>query len=289
MTRNIYLPSSGLVNALALLLLAGGARAQVVAERGADQITAPQARQMLAALDPDARAKVLADPNGVQNLLRDALVGRAVLEAAQSQHWDQRPEVAAAAQHARDAAVAQSFLASVAAPPSAYPSEAELQAAYDRNRAQLMQPRSYRLSQVFIPATGAAQEPARRQLATVRAALGRGRTTLEAAAKQAPGAQFGALGWVPENRLQPAAKTAIAGLLEDQVSEPVCTPAGCTLLRLEATRAAGPAALDQVRVGLIRLMRQQRTQALAQAYAEKLIAQQPVRVNEIELSHLQKP
>ncbi len=273
----------------AALALALPARAQVVAERGPDQITVPQARALIASLDPDTRAKLLAAPEGIQTLLRDTLLQKAILEAASAQHWEQRPEVAEAAQRAHDNAVAQSFLAAQAQVPANYPSEAELQAAYERAKPQLLQPRAYRIEQLFLVAAGPAQETARRQLASVRLQMLRTRTAFAAATRFASGVQYADLGWVPENRLQPAVKAVVSGLPEGQVGGPVCTPAGCALVKLAATRPAGPAPLDQVRAGLIRLMRAQKQHDLEQAYAANLIRQEPVRVDEIELAHVTKP
>ncbi len=81
-------------------------------------------------------------------------------------------------------------------------------------------------------------------------------------------------------------KTAVAGLLEGAVSDPVCTQGGCFLLRLVATRPAAPAPLPEMRDRLSRALRQQRVTQEEQAYANALLEHQPVRVNEIELARL---
>jgi peptidylprolyl isomerase len=302
--------------ALAAVLLAAAAASPdpVVAVRGTDQITASQVRALIAGADPQTRARLTQDPAALQALIRNALLQRAVLEAAHAANWERKPDVAAMLARTRDAAIAQSFLASHAAPPAGYPSEAELQAAYDQARPQLMQPRAYHLSQLFITlpatapgaatpgaaaatgATGATTTTSTTTAATAGAAgAAQAKQTLAALhdgfaaghpAKLPPGVQAADLGWVPENRLQPDAHAAISGLLEGQVSAPVCTPAGCALLKLVATRPAGPAPLAEVRDGLIRLMRQQKQRQGEQAYANTLLARAPVRVDEIQLSHL---
>jgi len=97
------------------------------------------------------------------------------------------------------------------------------------------------------------------------------------------------LGWQPENRLLPAAKDAAAGLLEGQISPPLCTANGCAILKLVATRPAGPAPLPDARDTLVRALRQQKQRQLEAAYETTLLARQPVQVNEIELSHLASP
>ena len=87
----------------------------------------------------------------------------------------------------------------------------------------------------------------------------------------------------------PAIKPAVAGLAEGSVSEPICTAGACTLLRLIATHPAGIAPIGEVHEQLVRALRQQKTQQEAQAYANGLLAKQPVQLNEIQLSHLAVP
>ena len=275
------------------MLLAAAAPDPVVAERGADQVTVSQARALIAVTDPDTRRKLAGDPTSVTELLRNYLLGRAVLEAARAQNWEQRPEVAALMQRARDSAIAQSFLAAQAAPPPTYPNEAEIQSAYEANKAQLLQPRSYHLSQLYLPiaatAPASAAEEASRKLAQLRQLLQRGHASFEAAGARMAGVRYADLGWLPENRLQPKARDAVSGLLDGQVGEPICTKAGCSLLKMVATRPAGPPPLADVRDGLIRALRQQKERQGEQAYANALLAHQPIRVNEIELGHLVTP
>ena len=264
------------------LLLTAAAPDPVIAVRGADQITASQVRSLIAGADTQTHAKLTGDPKALQDVVRNALIQRGVLEAARAANWERRPDIAAMLARTRDAAIAQSFLASHAAPPANYPSDADIQAAYEQAKPQLMQPRAYRLSQLFVtlaPTASAQQaDAARRTLAVARDGF---------AAGHAPaGMQMLDLGWVAENRLQPAARDAVSGLLEGQVSAPVCTRPGCALLKLVATRQAGPAPLADVRDGLVRLLRQQKERQGEQDYANTLLARAPVRIDEIALAQL---
>ena len=265
----------------------------VVAERGPAEITVGQARALVAASGAELRQKLMADPAALRAFLRDILLQRAVLREAHAQKWEQRPDVTAAMERARDQVVAQSFLAAQAPLAAGYPSEAEIKAAYDRNKAQLMQPRTYHLAQIFLSggaasgASGAAGgDDGRRRVADLRQKLQRGRAAFETAAAGLPGAHYADLGFLPDTALIPEVKSAVAGLLEGAVSEPVCTAGGCSLLRLIATRPAGPAPLASVHDQLARALRQQRLAQEEQAYADGLLAREPVRVNEIELARL---
>jgi peptidylprolyl isomerase len=270
---------------LAVHAQAATAADPVIAIRGTDQITASQVRALIASLDPQTRAKLTQDPKALQDVVRNALLQRAVLQAARAANWDRKPEVAALLARTRDIALAQSFLASKATPVSGYPSEAEIAAAYAQAKPQLMQPRAYHLTQLFITlapnATAADTAHAAGVLAGLRAPF-----AAPAGMKQPAGVDQIDLGWVPDNRLQPAARDAVAGLPEGQVSAPVCSKAGCALLKLIATRPAGPAPLAEVRDGLVRLLRQQKERQGEQAYANTLLAREPVRIDEIQLSRL---
>jgi parvulin-like peptidyl-prolyl isomerase len=298
-TRNTYrrlhhraaTPSRAAALLLAAFVLAGAAPDPVVAIRGVDELTAAQVRALIAAQPADQRKKLAADPEALRGLVRDVLLQRAIQEEAAAQKWDTRPEIVAMLARVREGAIVQSFLATQAQVPANYPSDAELQAAYDHARPQLTRPRSYHLAQVFvaISAPSASADAARHGLTTLARDIAAGRASFEAPPKRAAGAQYADLGWVAEPQLQKVAHDAVAGLPEGQISAPVCTQAGCTLLKLIATRPAGPPPLADVRDQLVRLLREQKQKDLAQAYANSLLAKSPVRVDEIQLSHLAAP
>jgi peptidylprolyl isomerase len=255
----------------------------VIARRGNEKITVSQARALIGAADRATQRHLDTDKAALETFLRDVLVQRAILHLAQAEKWDQRPDVAALLQRTHDQVLAQSFLAAHAAPPADYPSDAELQAAYKANLSQFMQPRSYHLLQLFLP--GGAED-GRRRLQQVRARMEGGKLALEAAGRSLTGARYIDMGWVPETQLVPAVKAAVAGLPEGTTADPVCVENGCHLIRLVATRPAGPAPLADIRDELVRAMRQQKASQEATEYASGLLSKQPVEVNEIQVSHM---
>jgi peptidylprolyl isomerase len=253
----------------------------VIARRGGEQITVSQARALITAADHATQQRLATDKAALEQFLRDVLLQRAILHLAQSERWDQRPDVAALLQRTHDQVLAQSFLAGHAAPPADYPSDAELQTSYKDNLSQFMQPRSYHLAQVFLP--GGAED-GRRRLQQVRAQIQRGKLALEAAARSLTGAKYIDLGWVPDTQLVAAVKAAVTGLPEGTMADPVCVENGCHLIRLIATRPAGPAPLADIRDELVRAMRQQKASQEATEYASGLLAKQRVEINEIQVS-----
>lgn len=274
---------------LVLAAAAPPAADPVVAVHGDESLTASQVKALIAGTDPDTRKRLQSSQDALKTLISDTFLQHAVLAAAQQAKWDEKPEIAALLRRIREKAIIESFLAGQAPVPADYPSEAELQAAYEKAKPQLMQSRQYHLAQAFITvAAGASAEDARRKLTVLQKDVMAGRTGWDAAVKRA-GAQTVDMGWVGSDRLLPAARDAASGLLEGQVSAPVCTAAGCSTLKLLATRPAGPAPLADVREKLIAALRQAKQRAEAQAYENSLLEKQPVRINEIELSHVTAP
>ena len=261
----------------------------VVAQQGTYELTTSQARALIASADPDTQHKLMTDPAAMKDFLRSVLLQHAIIDVAKTQKWEQRPEVAALLQRAHDQVLAQSFLAAQSPVPAGYPTEADVQAAYEQNKARLIQPRSYHLAQIFLPASSIHGDDGRKRLADLRVKLQRSRGNFEEAAKTLPAAKYVDLGSVPETALVPTVKPAIAGLAEGGISEPICNKGGCTLLRVVAIRPAGPALIGDVHEQLVRALRQQKTQQEAQAYASSLLAKQPVQLNEIQLSRLAAP
>jgi peptidylprolyl isomerase len=259
----------------------------VIAQRGDDQITVSQARALIAGTDGATQHRLTTDPSALKQVLRDVLLQRAILREAQAEKWEQRPDIAALLQKARDQVIAQSFLGGHAPLPAGYPTDADIEAAYKANMQRFMQPRGYHLVQVFLPRTAyATPEDGRKRLLPVRAQVQRGHGSLETAAKAVSGARYMDMGWAPESQLVPAVKDAVAGLPEGAMADPLCIENGCHLIRLVATRPAGPAPLADVRDELIKALRQRKQAQEETEYASGLLTKQPVEVNEIQLSRI---
>ena len=94
------------------------------------------------------------------------------------------------------------------------------------------------------------------------------------------------MGWLTEKQLVPAVRDAVSGLLEGALTEPVCVENGCHVVKLLATRPAGPVPLAEVHDALVRALRQQKQAELERAYTSGLLAKQPVAIDEIQLSRM---
>ena len=283
---------------LFLLLAASPALAQtdpVVAQRGGFTLTAGAVRELLKQIDPDQRQKLQSDPQAMSAFVRERMLQSAVLDEAHAKAWDQRPEIAARAEQARNAAIADSYVTSITQPEAGYPSEADIQSAYEQNKAKLVLPRQYHLAQILVAvpqgAAKSADDEARARAADLRAQALRPKGDFAALAHKESddkksAAVSGDLGFLAETQLLPAVRGVVAGMTEGAVSDPLRLGDGWHVFRLIGTKPAAPATLADVHDTLSRALRQARQQQNAQTYLQGLLQREPVQINEIELGNI---
>ena len=275
-------------------LAAPAGAADVVARVGGTSISVDEVRAYLGTLPPAERAALGKDPALLSQAVRSYLVRRLVLKEARERKFDQRPETRERLERAHDAALAELYLQSLAEAPEGFPSEAELEAAYEANKAAFLVARQYRLAQIFIAAAKGDKE-----------AEAKGQARLAEVAKKlkARGADFAALarehsdtkgeaenggeiGWLPEPQIVPEIRQAVAGLAKDGLAEPIRLDDGWHIVKLLDTKPAGSRPLAEVRDGLAEQLRQKRAQAVRQAHLNRLLQENPTAINELALSTL---
>ncbi|AOK21016.1 peptidylprolyl isomerase [Burkholderia cepacia] len=263
--------------------LMAAAQDDVIANGPQASVTQSDIAALLKAAGDEGRERLAADPAALDQVVRSTLAQKAVLAEAKSKGWDKQAQVQAAVEQAQREIVVRSYLASANAPPADYPSDAELQSAYDRNRAAFTAPRALHVAQIYVAvapdADAATVDKARKQAADLaNRARGGDFAALAKANSQdkASAANGGDLGFVPETMLLPAVRQAADALKPGQVSAPIQTPAGFHVVKLIDVRAAAPRPLADVKEQLRAMLRAQRTQQNAQAYLAKLAANAPI-------------
>jgi peptidylprolyl isomerase len=259
----------------------------VVARVGGADLTAEDIRAYLDTLPPAERDALGQDPTKIGQVVRLYLAQRLLLKEALDKKFDQQPETRAQLNRVRDAAVVELYLASVVQVPADFPSDAEVQAAYDANKSAFLVPRQYRLAQIFIKAS----QDDRTKLDAVRARLKEKGADFGAVAAQlsdvrAEAEKGGEIGWVAESQIVPEIRQVASGLAKGAVSEPVYAESGWHIVRLLDTRPAGIAPLADIRPALVARLRQARAQQLRQAYLGQLLQKDPPVLNEMALSKI---
>ncbi len=261
------LPPSGrhhvLLSALLFCgVLLGGASAQEPKLSAAEQ----------AALDSNPTLK--------EQYLHLARAQQMLLAEARKAKWDERPEVQAAIARARDKALAESWLESVATPPPDYPSEAELKSAWEERRASFATPRQHRLAQIYIACPKGADKAtvakAEAKLAAVKKRLASAdedfasvaRTASEDKASSPAG---GEIGWLSDAQIQPELRAPVVRLLKHEISTPLRLNDGWHILKCLDRRDAHAPTLEECRAALTQQLRAEKTRSNSEAYVAKLL------------------
>jgi len=264
-----------------------------VARVGETDVKADELRALLVGLEPADRTALARDPALLNRTVRAILVQRMVLQEALAKQWDRDPSVVARLERQRQATIVESYLDSVATPPVGYPTDAELKAAYDANRAAFIVPRQFRLAQVFV---GAPKSPnkeendkAQARLDLVVKKLRQPETDFAAIAKaqsEEPesAARGGEIGWLSESRIQPEIRLRVLGQAKDVVSEPIRLDDGWHIIKILDVKESYTASLADVREQLAVEMRTEHAKLERQNYLTRLVQKSPVSVNELAVS-----
>jgi parvulin-like peptidyl-prolyl isomerase len=288
--------------AIALLmpiLSASAADSVIVAKVGESEVKADDIKALIEKLPIRDQVALARDPSALNEFVRSLIVQQLVYKEALSKKWDQQPQVTLQLDRLRQQAVTQSYLQSLATPPQDFPSQAELQAAYEtlkKNNA-LQVPKQYHLAQVYIAcpkgADSADEVKAKAKLdAVVKALKGGGDLTSVAKAQSddaASSSRGGDLGWLAEAQIQPEIRGPVASLAKGGTSDPVRLVDGWHVIRLLDVKEPYTASLEEVKNPLANELRGQRAQELGKAYLAKLLQQNPVTLNEIAVSKLIEP
>lgn len=282
-----------------LVIAAGEAPGQeVVAQRGDVRMTGTEVREMLDLLDPAARAQVTANVQTLTTFVRDRMLNLSLAAEVRAKGWDARPDIVRRANEARDAVLLQTYLASLVPNDPAFPTEAEIAAAYESNKGRMVLPRQFHLAQIVLLVKPGAEpreeEDARRKAVDLRAQAVKPRADFAELARkhsqEQPGAEKGGdVGWLREPDMIPVARDAVAALAENGISQPVRMPDGWHILKLLRSKPGGPVPLADAKPQIVQALRQARAQRLMRAYLDEMVKTQPIQVNEIELTRQVSP
>jgi hypothetical protein len=260
----------------------------VVARLGALEYRAADFANFVRLLDPELRKKAMSDPQVMNKLIGLELARTAVLSEARARNWQFRPEISRQIERARDDVIMNTYLASLSTQPKDYPSAADIQAAYDLNRDSFMQPRQYRLAQIFVASPKGADK--KTEDAAKEKADDLARKAKSANAKfedlarsnsdhKSSAVRGGDLGWATVEQVVPEIRKDVIGMDVGEVSEPIRSAAGWHIVRLTATKPAAPRPLIEVRDTIVTMLRQRKATESQQVYISRLLEKNPVAVN----------
>lgn len=243
-------------------------------------LLAPLFAQAQPDLTPAEQAALESNPALKEQYLQLARAQQLLLAEARKAKWDEQPEVQLRMERARDKALAESWLESIAAPAPDYPSEAELKAAWEQRKASFATPRQHRLAQIFIAcpkgADQAAVARAEARLAAVKKRLsGAGEDFATIARSESEDKSSapagGEIGWLSEGQIQPELRAPVVRLLKHEISAPLRLNDGWHILKCLDRREARTPAFEDCRPVLTQQLRAEKMKANSEAYVAQLL------------------
>jgi peptidylprolyl isomerase len=257
-----------------------------VAKLGTTQYTAADLNIFVQSLDPATRKQALADAETMNRLVQLEIIRKAILNDAKARNWQKRPDVAKEINQAADAITLKNYLASVVSLPPGFPSQQDIQKAYDLNRDRFMVPRQYHLEQIFIASpkgdknAAAAQKKADDLSAKLRAGAKFEELARAASDHKASAAKGGDLGWAPEDQIVPEIRARVVGMTKGEISGPIRGDAGWHIVRMLDTKPAAPRPLAEVTPLIVASLRQNKQQQDEQLYIVQMLQKTPVTLNQ---------
>lgn len=279
-------------------MMLSGADTTVIAKVGDNEVRADDIKPFIEKLPVRDQLLLSKDASALNEFVRGIIIQQLVYKEALSKKWEQQPQVAAQLEKIRQQAITQSYLQSLSTPPEDYPSQADLQAAYDalkKNNA-LQVPKQYHLAQIYVACPKGSdkdtESKAQAKLDAVVKAVKSGdfATVAKSQSDDASSAQRGGdLGFLAESQIQPEIRSTLSSLSKGATSDPVRMNDGWHVVKVLEVKDPYTATLDEVKGSLANELRNQRAQVLAKAYLAKLLQQYPVTLNEIAVSKLVNP
>ncbi|WP_367870915.1 peptidylprolyl isomerase [Luteolibacter sp. Populi] len=272
--------------------------ASTLGKIGDIEIKTDEIREALAGLEAGQDAALAKDPAALGQYVRALLIQRLVLKEALAKKWDQEPEVVAKLVRARESALTESFLESAAKVPADFPTPSDLQAAYDAAKPSLLVPKSFRLAQIYIAqpadADKAAADKAKAKADAVAKKVKEKNADFAAIAaaeseEAASKTKGGEIGWLAEAQIQPEIRERLPKLAAGTTSEPVKLADGWHILKVLETKDAHTPSLELVKDQLAVQLRAERGRLNRQEFLAKLLKENPLAINEIELAKVLGP
>lgn len=271
------------------------AQPEPVARIGETEVKIEDIKPYLANLNAREQSALSRDPALLNQFVKSVIVQQLLLKEALATRWEEQPASEAQLERVRQNAIAEGFLQSVAKAPEGYPSEAELKAAYETNKAALLIPRQFQLAQIFVAAPKGADkvaiDKAQAKVDAVKSGLKQAGADFSALARvnseeQQSAVRNGEIGWLPESQIQPEVRTQVLALGKGGISEPIRLDDGWHILKVLDVKDAFTPSLDDIKEPLVQQLRANRAKAIGEAYVARLLQQNPVAINEIALSKL---
>jgi len=268
----------------------------VIARVGDNEIKIEQIKPFLTGLTGEEKAALESNPALLSQTVRTLILQQILFKEAIASGWDKSPEVIAQLDRLRQGAVAESYIQSIAKVPEGYPSDAEVQTAYDARKDSLLVPKQLRLAQIYIAAPQGdkdADEKAKARIEAVAKSLKASGSDFAAIARdqseeRESASRGGEVGLIAESSIQPEIRAKVSSLAKGGTTDPIRLGDGWYVVRVLDVKDAHTATLPEIKDRLVAALRADRIRQNREAYLAKLQQQNPVALDELGLTNLLK-
>ncbi len=256
-------------------------------EPGTGKLDLATVRELLALLEPAQRGQILESPESFARFINQETLNQAVLAAAYANGADETEAIRVLMKRAGQRVLVESYLNQVVRLnlDPAFPSEAQVREAYDKNPDAFRVPQRMHLWQIYIPlaadADDAAYKAAWALADRISADLRKGKTSFAEMAKahsahEASRLNDGYMGLIKVAELLPPIAEAAAALKVDGVSDPIATDTGLHIIKRGATVEEEVVEFAKVREQIAVRLKREAALKVRQAALEKISAEYPV-------------
>jgi parvulin-like peptidyl-prolyl isomerase len=244
----------------------------------------------LGAQPNDLKLRILTNQKQLEEIVKNEVERKALLAEARKAGVEKRSDVAYLMRRAQDQAIVNAYLAASRAIPEGFPTDKAVDDYYAKNRERFRIPEQVNLSTIFLlllPAWAVDKEIEKKVQAEAASLTARGRAGAADFAELArrhsqdrPTADKGGLvGWVTAEQLLPELAQAAFKMKPGEVSEPVQTPFGFQVIRVNDRTPAVQRSLSEARGEVVALLRQEYINRKEREIIENLLKQNQVSVD----------
>ena len=252
-----------------------GSADEVVVASVQDQSVTWVELQLAVAKVSEAEREVLTnDAEAFTSYVKKMAVRKYIMQQAHKINLDNSKAVEMAVEQAYNTAMIEAWLGLTAQPEADFPSQEAINEAYQSNQQQFVVPGKVNLSQIFLQSTDNQEADAER-VAQVFAEIQANPNSFPSLAKAYSddansAVNFGNLGWLQIDQLQPVILTAISEMKMGDISLPVATSAGKHFMLVNDLAPASVKPLADVQDIIVAAIRKQWIEAKKQTLLNQL-------------------
>lgn len=254
---------------------------QVVAQVGEIQITLKDLKEAIELRPPEERELYRVNKALLDKFVEDWVYMELLYQEAKKKNIDKDPEFQAKLEQQKKILMAQELIKRDFLPKLKV-SDKEIREYYDKNKEYYKLPKRYKVSHI--------QVKEEREIKAVQERLSKGepfeKLAKEVSIDKERAKEGGSLGYLEEGKMPPEFEKVLKRMKPGQISEPVKTPFGWHILRLEEVKEPSYIEFDTLKESIRNVLVEEKREKLMEEYIAKLKKRHKVVINKVLIDEL---